>query len=503
MYHSMFSRLFMILLLIILVVVFVGAGFSIIAIRNNMVQSRMESLLVQAREIAFLASRVNDTTLADYLGVNTPTETYLQWKSNKVFEDYGAYILIVDRNGSVKDNMITAIQSIPDTVESLSTTDVTDALQQVLAGKEIQARITNAAKGTVFTVAVPWVQNGSVLGAVFIHTSAQIIEAEYRGIVFQIVAGFSIAALVSAACALLYTRSIVKPLTVITRAAEDMSRGRFSARAAVTGVDEVRQLAGAFNVMADKLAQVEESRREFVANVSHELRSPVTSIHGFVEGMLDGTIPPEQYGRYLQVVSDETNRLKKLIADLLELSRMEKGVTALSMTTFDVNEAIRRVIIGRMGDIDGRGVHLHLEFEQEPCPVRADQDRIAQVVYNLLDNALKFINEQGNLTIRTRLVHDKVSVIVANDGAPILPEDRPHIFERFFKADKAHTVGKGSGTGLGLSICQRIMQQHGQTIRLLPSDVGAAFEFTLESGSKAMPLGEGDARREQRGAEGE
>jgi signal transduction histidine kinase len=499
----MFSRLFLILLLIILVVVFVGAGFSIIAIRNNMVQSRMENLLVQAREIAFLASRVEDNALTGYLGVNTPTETYLQWKANKVFEDFGAYILIVDRNGTVKDNMITAIQSIPDTVQSLSTNDVTQTLRVVLTGKEITARVTNAAQGTVFTVAVPWVQNGDVLGAVFIHTSAQIIEAEYRGIVFQIVVGFSIAALVSAACALLYTRSIVRPLTVITRAAEDMSRGRFGARAAVMGVSEVRQLAGAFNVMADKLAQVEENRREFVANVSHELRSPVTSIHGFVEGMLDGTIPEAEYGRYLQVVSDETNRLKKLINDLLELSRMEKGVAALHMTVFDINEAIRRVVIGRMTDIESRHLQPHLLFELEPCPVRADQDRIAQVLNNLVDNALKFINDNGNLTIHTRLVHDKVSVIVANDGAPILPEDRPHIFERFYKADKAHTVGKGSGTGLGLSICMRILQQHGQTIRLLPTELGAAFEFTLEPGTKAMPLGEGDGKREQRGAERE
>ena len=340
MFHSMFSRLFSLLLLMILIVVFVGAGFSIIAIRNNMISSRMESLLVQAREIAFLASRVDDSTLSDYLGVDTPTETYLQWKAANVYQDFGAYILIVDRNGRVKDNMNTAIKNNPDTVESLTTADVTDALSEVLTGKEIQTRITNAASGTVFTVAVPWVQNGSVLGAVFIHTSAQIIEAEYRGIVFQIVMGFSIAALVAAICALLYTRSIVRPLTLITRAAEDMSRGQFNARAAVTGANEVRQLAGAFNVMADKLAQVEENRREFVANVSHELRSPVTSIHGFVEGMLDGTIPKEEFERYLQVVSDETNRLKKLITDLLELSRMEKGVIQLKMTTFDINEAM-------------------------------------------------------------------------------------------------------------------------------------------------------------------
>jgi len=496
MFHSMFSRLFSLLLLIILVVVFVGAGFSILTIRSNMINSRMDSLLVQAREIAFLASRTEDNTLSDYLGLDTPTETYLQWKAANVYEDFGAYILIVDRNGRAKDNMNTAIQNNPSAVEDLSASDVTDTLREVLAGKEVETRINNAANGTIFTVAVPWVQNNTVLGAVFIHTSAQVIEAEYRGVVLQVVGGFSIAALVAAACALMYTRSIVKPLTVITRAAEDMSRGNFNSRAAVTGVDEVRQLAGAFNVMADKLAQVEESRREFVANVSHELRSPVTSIHGFVEGMLDGTVPLEERDRYLQIVSDETNRLKKLIADLLELSRMEKGAVTLNYTNYDINETIRRVLIARMADIDQRGIIPQLDFQTEPCMVHADQDRIAQVVYNLVDNALKFVNDNGNLTITTAIVHDKATVVVANDGAPILPEDRPHIFDRFYKADKAHTVGKGSGTGLGLSICQRIIQQHGQTIRLLPVETGAAFEFTLEAGIKPMPLGQGDAAKD-------
>lgn len=503
MFHSMFSRLFSILLLIILVVVFVGAGFSIITIRNNMIASRMESLLVQAREIAFLASRMQDATLSDYLGLDTPTISYLQWKAGKVYDEFGAYILIVDSYGNRMDNLLTTMQNNPGTVESLTSSDIEDALREVITGKEIETRITNADNGTIFTVAVPWTKDSKVLGAVFIHTSAQIIEAEYLGVVWQIVFGFSIAALVAAACALLYTRSIVKPLTTITRAAEDMSRGRFNTRAAVTGVNEIRQLAGTFNVMADKLAQVEENRRDFVANVSHELRSPVTSIHGFVEGMLDGTIPPEARDQYLQVVSDETNRLKKLIADLLELSRMEKGVVVLNPTNYDINETIRRVIIGRMNDMEQHGIDLHLHFESEPCMVRADQDRIAQVVYNLVDNALKFIGDNGNLTISTAIVHDKVSVVVANDGPPILPEDRPHIFDRFYKADKAHTVGKGSGTGLGLSISQRIIQQHGQTIELLPSAVGAAFAFTLEAGNKPLSIGQGGDQRKEDATERE
>ena len=481
MFNSMFLRTFALLLLMIVIVVGVGAGVSVVTIRDNMIDSQMENLLVQAREIAYLASQVEDSTLADYIGLNTSTDQYLQWKADSVYQQYGAYILIVDRNGHVKDNRYTTIKNNPDTVETLQMSDVADALREVLTGKEVNARITNAGKGTIFTVAVPWVQDDSVLGAVFIHTSAQVIEAGYKGVMAQVLVGFSLAALVAVIAAAFYARSIVRPLTAITRSAEAMSQGQFGARAQVTGADEVKQLAGAFNVMAEKLAQVEESRREFVANVSHELRSPVTSIHGFVEGMLDGTIPPEEHGRYLQVVSDETNRLKKLIADLLQLSRMEKGADPLQMTNYDVNESIRRVLIGRMNDIEGKKLEVHMDFEQDPCMVHADQDRIAQVIYNLVDNALKFVNEKGNLTTRTTLVHDKVMVVVANDGPSISPEDRPHIFERFYKADKAHTVGKGSGTGLGLSISQRIIELHGQSISLLPSENGTAFAFTLEA----------------------
>ena len=205
----------------------------------------------------------------------------------------------------------------------------------------------------------------------------------------------------------------------------------------------------------------------------------------------DGTIPTEDHPRYLQIVSDETNRLKKLIADLLQLSRMEKGVDKLNLTDYDINESIRRVLIGRMNDIEAKNLTLTTEFEEDPCLVRADQDRIAQVLYNLVDNALKFVNSGGRLTIRTQMVHDRVTVAVVNDGPPILPEDRPHIFERFYKADKAHTVGKGSGTGLGLSICQRIIQWHGQQISLLPTEGETAFAFTLQAVDKPMRLDEG------------
>ncbi|MBN1777457.1 MAG: HAMP domain-containing protein [Clostridiales bacterium] len=479
MFNELFSKLFLILLVIVLVVVLIGAGFSAYTIRNNMIESRMEHLLLQAREIAHLVSQETDAKLNQYLDVESSFAQYLQWKANRVYSDYSAYILIVDRNGRILNNINKVLLKSPDTVSDLTVNDIRGALRDVLSGREVITKIVNEADGTVFTVAVPMTENELVLGAVFIHTGAQIIETEYRDIVIQIILGFLIAAVLALVFAVFFTRSIVKPLTTMTKAAETMSQGDFSVRTDASGFYEVDNLARSFNIMASKLNMIEDSRREFVGNVSHELRSPITSIHGYVDGMLDGTIPEEEFPKYLRIVSDETMRMKRLIADLLELSRMEDGVSTLDQKDYDLHESIRRVLIGRMNDIDKKHVHLHLDFGDEPCYVFADQARIEQVIFNITDNAIKFLHNGGNLTIRTAMVHDIVTVSVLNDGASILPEDQPHVFERFYKSDKAHTVGKDSGTGLGLSICKRIVEMHGQTIRLVPTQKGAAFEFTL------------------------
>ncbi len=483
MLNGLFSKLFFILLIIILVVVLIGAGFSAYTIRNNMINNRMEHLLLQAREIAHLVSQAAGTSLIKAIDKDSEFAEYLQWKANRVFADYGAYILIIDRNGRNMDNMNRVLLTNPNSVASLTANDIRDAIREVLSGKEVNTKIVNEADGTVFTVAVPVMQDESILGAVFIHTDAQIIETEYLDIVIQIVLGFLIAAALALVFAVFYTRSIIKPLTSITKAAERMSQGDFSARTDVKGYSEVDKLALSFNTMASKLSMIEDSRREFVGNVSHELRSPITSIHGYVDGMLDGTIPPEEYPRYLHIVCDEATRMKGLIADLLELSRMEDGVATLDQKDYDLHESIRRVLIGRMSDIEKKHAELHLDFTEDPCFVHADQARIEQVIYNIVDNAIKFIRDGGNLTIRTSIVHDIVTVHVMNDGPPILPEDQPHVFERFFKSDKAHTVGKDAGTGLGLSICKRILEMHGQSIRLVPIRNGAAFEFMLRRGT--------------------
>jgi signal transduction histidine kinase len=247
------------------------------------------------------------------------------------------------------------------------------------------------------------------------------------------------------------------------------------------------QLGASLNKMAEDLKNLEESRRSFVASVSHELRSPLTSISGYVSGMLDGTIDEAERPRYLKVVLSETARLTKLVNDLLELSKFESGKFPLTKTAFDVNELMRVELLKFERRIDDKRLEVDVDFREDPCRVWADADRIRQVATNLIDNAVKFAPEGASLRLTTEVAGDICYVGVFNQGPSIPQEDVPFLFDRFYKADKAHT--SGMGTGLGLSIVKRILEQHGQAIRVSTGISGTTFTFTLE---RARPeLGEG------------
>lgn len=480
MFRSMFARLFSVFLGLLLTLITVWASLSYVTIRNDRINARMEELKSQAREIAYLASQTSP--LDRYLGLEPTAEQYMQWKAQKLYKEFGAVIVVVDRQGNIQHNLNTSLSGNLDLAQTLKISEIYDALYQALSGKDVQIRTNVPGFGPVFTVAVPWIQDGMVLGAVFVHTRVQVVEAEFKNLVWQVLTGAGLAVLLAVVSVYVITRQLTKPLLGMSQAAREMARGKFDVRADEEGVLEVRELASSFNSMAGQLKRTEESRREFVANVSHELRSPMTSIQGFLEGMQDGTIPQEEHPRYLKIVGDEAKRLTKLIADLLDLSRMEQGEAKPNYQNFDINEMIRRALIRRMSDIDHKQLEVDVDFLKDQCYCWGDSDRIEQVVVNLLDNALKFTPEKGKITWRTREEDRQVFITLADNGSGILPQDQPHIFERFYKADKAHTSGKG--TGLGLSICRRILEAHGQTIRLLPTEKGAAFEFTLEKGKE-------------------
>ncbi len=483
--QTLFARLLTVSLAVILACVGVLSALSYMYLRETAIQNRMQALKTQARDMAYLASRLSSDSLSPLYGKNSTTDAYMRWKSRRIYQEYNAYIMVVDRYGKVsvyysevalKDE---TIQAMPDTEQ------ISSYMELALRGEEV-VRQTASAAGPLFTVLVPWVQENvytgtrTVMGFVLIQTAAQTVHASYSGLIWQTVLAALVIFLLAAAALFFITRQMTRPISGMAGAAESMSRGDFTARAPEEGSREIQALSRSFNNMAGQLADLEQSRRDFVANVSHELRSPITSIQGFAQGMLDGTIPPESHGEYLQVVVDETHRLSKLIQNLLNLSRMESEETSLAYSDFDINELARRVLISRMTQIEEKELNIEARMDEDPCPVHADADQIQQVIINLLDNAIKFTPRGGSVTLHTRREGETVYLRVKDNGTGILPEDAPHLFDRFYKADKAHTVGQG--TGLGLAICKRIMEKHSQSIRLVSGEGGAEFEITLERG---------------------
>ncbi len=477
--NSLFARIMAVVLCVILLLTISLSVLSYFSLREQRISARLDYLAAEAEIIAYLAADLNGV---DSYFFSQGTRQYLNRMAQKVNEEFGAYIAVVDRWGHVMTNIQTAYSEDPDFVASLSGEEISEALKQVLAGETIRVQ-SRVGTDPTFTVGVPFLQYETVTGAVFIQTRAQRIQNGMEDLLWQVIAVALLASVLSAAAVALIVRSIMRPLSALTEASRAMGEGDFSRRLDENRGDrELRQVARTFNSMSDKMREVENSRREFVANVSHELRSPITSIKGFAEGMADGVIPQEDHPKYLRLVAEESNRLSRLVGDLLQLSRLEREDAALEMTEFDMDEMLRRAIIRRMNDLDRKEIEVECDFRADPCMVRADQERIEQVVINLLDNAIRCTEENGRIRLTTEIREHLAEITIWDDGASVPEEDRSRIFERFFTSDRAHTSGKG--TGLGLSICQRIMEMHGREIRLLNPEKGTAFRFILETAEK-------------------
>ena len=326
-----------------------------------------------------------------------------------------------------------------------------------------------------------WYDDAIVVGAVLLHIPMKELRIGFRTVARQIIPEALLALLVGAVLAFFLAQSQIRPLREIKSAVAEFTKGDLTRRVNVNCGGELQELGDSINRMAAELNRMEDSRRSFVANVSHELRSPLTSMRGYVQAMLDGTIPQEDTPKYLGVVMDETTRLTDLVRDLLDLSRLESGKFPLNLAPFDLNELIRRTLINFEGRIDEKRIEVDVALADDPLMVMGDASRVSQVVTNIVDNAVKFMDADGagRLTLRTAREGKDVRVSIRNNGPVIAETDLPYIFERFYKADKAHTAG--GGTGLGLSICQRIMNQHGSAITVSSVPGDTAFDFTLPS----------------------
>ncbi len=284
------------------------------------------------------------------------------------------------------------------------------------------------------------------------------------------------------AATLVTTRKQSEPMREMAAAASRFARGDFSVRVkgAEEREDELGELMLAFNSMADSLEKSEQQRRDFVANISHELKTPMTSISGFADGIIDGTIPPEKQDEYLRIISSETRRLSRLVRKMLDLSRLQSADRSeILQNSFDISEVIVNALASLEKKISDRGLDVDVQLPEERILVLGDMDGITQVIYNLLDNAAKFADPGSTLGLSLWKKGEKAYVSVRNHGQNISKEELPLIFERFHKTDRSRGLDK-DGVGLGLYIVKTIIQNHGEEITASSHGGLTEFKFSLQ-----------------------
>ena len=320
---------------------------------------------------------------------------------------------------------------------------------------------------------------GYLQGLVLVSSSASNISGVWRDLSGILLVTALAVVLIAAIISSVTSMRQSQPIKEIAAAARQFGLGRLDVRVDVgSRRDEVGELAEAFNAMADSLAKSEQRRSEFIANVSHELKTPMTSIAGFADGILDGTIPPDQERHYLQIISSETRRLSRLVRSMLDLSRLQSDERA-AQQQFDLCETLVRALVTLEGKVNAKRLEVDAQLPQdEPVPVWGDQDAITQVCYNLLDNAIKFSQEGGVLGLGVSVKGAKATVTISNQGETIPPGEQQLIFDRFHKTDHSRSADR-DGVGLGLYIVKTILNSHKETISCVSEDGVTKFIFTM------------------------
>ena len=313
-------------------------------------------------------------------------------------------------------------------------------------------------------------------------------ENNFVSITRRVVINSSIWVMLAAVVAAYFiTERIVHPLRKMTSAAKNFAKGDFSVRVEVSKPNtEVAELATAFNNMADSLESLEKMRNSFLANISHDLRTPMTTISGFIDGINSGAIPPEKHEYYLGVISAEIHRLSRLVSQILDVSRLESGERKFNYTDFDVAEVARLILISFEQKIEDKRLDVEFDTEFDGMYARADKDAVYQVLYNFCHNAIKFARDEGKFRIRiSRITDTKLRVAVYDEGQRLSEQDQKMVFDRFYKSDESRGLDK-SGVGLGLYISKTIIDAHHETIGVESTENGCEFWFTLTEGERPI-----------------
>lgn len=335
-------------------------------------------------------------------------------------------------------------------------------------------------KGEYLSVLAPVNNKNQTCGYVLIHKPLDAFYTFHNELLNIAYLSWVLLFLFAAILFLFFTFSVYRPIRTLSIGAKEYVKGNYSNPIPVhDNDDEFGYIAASLNYMASKLDTIEENQRNFISNVSHDFRSPLTSIHGYIDAIMDGTIPPEMQGKYLNIILFETERLTKLTESLLELNKYDGKSVVLDPTDFNVNDIIRRIADTFEGICQEKHLYFELNFVSDNLRVHADMGKIQQVLYNLIDNAIKFSQTESKITIETTSKNGKVYISVKDYGIGIPRDSINKIWERFYKTDLSRGRDK-RGTGLGLSIVKEIILAHGENINVISTEgVGTEFIFTL------------------------
>ncbi len=474
---SLFSKIFVTQILVTLAVVVIIIPMVFVMIGDYFVSVQEDDILMDATRVANLTQQISE------MGDNERIKEF--YISGLEFVGGKSSVLVVNAKGDVVAS--------PNNLSGIDLSLMNESfIEEVRDGKS-SVRLENGkmfAEQTVVAI-VPIMKFDSqtespvMIGAAIAFRPIPMVrEIQYRTIHIIIIAQV-VAWLVALIVSYIITRQITKPVKRMRKATRSLAAGNFNERIPITSQDEIGELAQSFNSMTQALSELEDMRTSFLSDVSHELRTPMTIISGFVEGILDGTIPEEEREKYLAIVSTEASRLSRLVKDLLEATRLEQGTKLPVKENFDINRLVTESVISYEQQLTEKNISVSLNLQEKENYAYADRDSIKRVLINLIDNAIKFTPENGSITLCTRKTGGKISTSIENTGDGISKEDLRHIWERFYKTDKSRSTDK-KGVGLGLHIVKTIIAQHHGEI-FAESEEGKYARFTFSISAGSMP----------------
>ena len=442
------------------------AGITSSLVEKHLIKNRTEGMYREANVIAAGRLAQNYTERASLQDTYTNLLAVASYQSMRLW--------LMDSNGKILID--TAVGYDQSKITQLDSFDPAS-----LSGNYYQTgRFFDYFDEDMLSVVAPITSNYITKGYIAVHYEKNKLETEKNSILNCSYITLAMILALSLIVLITFTFVVYFPIRRIIHGADEYAAGNLNYKIPVESNDEIGYLAASMNYMAGELNNSGESQRKFISNISHDFRSPLTSIKGYVEAMLDGTIPPEMQERYLKVIAFESTRLEKLTRSLLTLNELDVKKRMMHMRRFDINETIRTTAATFEGTCSERNIRLELLLAGKELFVRADMEQIQQVLYNLLDNAVKFSSDNSSITLETTVNHGKVFVSVKDHGSGIPKESLSRIWDRFYKIDASRGKDR-KGTGLGLAIVKEIINAHKQNINVISTvGVGTEFIFTLE-----------------------